>query len=46
MLATNGKGLAFVGEFEFRQPEPLLGFVLLLMLRTNAWLYSSSWNKS
>jgi hypothetical protein len=38
------KGIADVGVFEFRLLELVLGFILLLMITTNVWLYSSSLN--
>jgi hypothetical protein len=41
-LATNEKGLLQFGDLKSVCPQPLLGFVLLLKLRTFVWLYSSS----
>jgi hypothetical protein len=45
-LATNEKGLALLGIWKTSSWELLLGFVLLLMFTTSAWLYSSSPNQS
>jgi hypothetical protein len=41
-MAANEQVLLQVGNFIMSSPELLLGFVSLLMFRTNAWFYSSA----
>jgi hypothetical protein len=42
LLAANGQGLCAGREIAFRLPEPLLGFSLMLKLRTKVEIYSVS----
>jgi hypothetical protein len=43
-MAANVQVLLQVGDFITSSPELQLGFILIMKLRTFAWLYSSSPN--
>jgi len=43
-MAAYGLGLGEGGEIAFRLPVTAADCCCLLMLRTVAWLYSSSWD--